>query len=273
MILYELLKTWEPSFSAEKAKVHLARYNGTERPLDVFIQGTFDEWQSWQEGRNFGREFVVSLIQAGNPTRWLFAGLFRTKGYQERQVPRFHYFYDLERIPAAEEWVGRLYLSSIYKQRNSYPLGETLADDLLVTELLPKRVSIGHFPGFKNVNLTKGQLDVVVGQNLDSWRSALSSVKGIYLITDTKTGMLYVGQASGTEGIWGRWSEYSATAHGGNKKLVSEFGIDALPERQKDLRFSLLEIADLSATEGDINARESHWKVVLMTRSHGYNGN
>lgn len=164
-------------------------------------------------------------------------------------------------------------MSSIYKQRNFYTLGETLADDLVVTELLPKRLSIGHFPGFKNVSLTKGQLDVVVGQNLDSWRSALSSVKGIYLITGTKTGMLYVAQAKGAEGIWGRWSEYSATTHGGNKKLVSEFGIDASPERQKDLRFSLLEIADLNATEGDINSRESHWKVVLMSRSHGYNGN
>ena len=49
--------------------------------------------------------------------------------------------------------------------------------------------------------------------------------------------MLYVGQASGAEGFWGRRSEYSATAHGGNKNLVREFGIDASPERQKYLRF------------------------------------
>ncbi len=202
VILFDLLKFWEPTFSAEKSKVPLARYHGNEQPLDVFIQGNFDEWQRWQGGRNFQREFVVSLIQAGSPTRWLFAGLFRTHGYQERVDPS-HFFYYLDRVPAAEEWVGRLYLTSCYKKRNSYPLGETLADDLAVVELLANRLSIGQFPGYKNINLTKGQLDVVVRQNIDSWRSALSSVKGIYLITDTATGKLYVGKADGEDGVWG----------------------------------------------------------------------
>jgi hypothetical protein len=52
--------------------------------------------------------------------------------------------------------------------------------------------------------------------------------------------------------------------------LKQEFGIDALPERQNDLRFSLLEIADLNALDQDINRRESHWKEILMSRVHGY---
>lgn len=273
MILFDLVRCWEPAFAADKSKVHLARHNGSEHPLDVFIQGNFDEWQRWQDARNFQREFVVSLIQAGSPTRWLFAGLFRTNGCQERVDPTHHFFYDLDRVPAAEEWVGRMYLTSRYKKRNSYLLGETLADDLVVTELLPNRLSIGQFPGYKNINLTKGQLDVVVGQNMDSWRSALSSVKGIYLITDTKTGRLYVGKADGEDGIWGRWSVYSATAHGHNVELKSEFGINALPERQNDLRFSLLEIADLNTMEQEIDDRENHWKEILMSRVHGYNRN
>lgn len=273
MILFDLVRCWEPAFSVKKSKVHLARYNGSEHPLDVFVQGNFDEWQRWQEARNFQREFVVSLIQAGSPTRWLFAGLFRTNGCCERINPTHHFLYDLERVPAAEEWVGRLYLTSKYKKRNSYPLGETLADDLVVAELIPNRLSIGQFPGYKKINLTKGQLDVVIGQNIDSWRAALSSVKGIYLVTDTKTGRLYVGKADGKEGIWGRWSVYSATAHGHNVALRSEFGIDASPERQNDLRFSLLEIADLNTMEQEIDDRESHWKEILMSRIHGYNRN
>ncbi len=76
--LFDLLKLWEPTFSPEQAKVHLARYNGEDHPLDVFIQGGFDVWQSRQSNRNFKLPYVVSLIQAGSPTRWLFAGLFRT---------------------------------------------------------------------------------------------------------------------------------------------------------------------------------------------------
>jgi len=271
--LFDLLKVWEPTFSPEKAKVHLARYNGEDHPLDVFIQGGFDKWQSRQSNRNFKLPYVVSLIQAGSPTRWLFAGLFRTMECVERVGPKPDYIYTLERVPAAEEWVGRLYLSSSYTKRNSYPYGETLAGDLAVTELLAERLSIGQFPGFKKVNLTKNQLDVVVQQSVDSWRSALSSVKGIYLITDTHTGKLYVGKADGETGIWGRWCTYSTTNHGHNVALKREFGIDAPPEREKDLRFSLLEIADLHAMPGEIDARESHWKEILLTRSHGYNLN
>jgi hypothetical protein len=267
------LKLWEPEFSAKKSKVHLARHNGSQEPIDVFIQGNFDEWQRWQSGRNFQREFVVSLIQAGSPTRWLFAGLFRTAGYDERADPSHHFFYNLNRVPSAEEWVGRLHLTSRYKHRSSYLLGETLCDDLAVTELLSDRLSIGNFPGYKNINLTKGQLDVLVKQNVDSWRAALSSVKGIYLITDTATGKLYVGKADGEEGIWGRWVTYSVTTHGHNVALKKEFGIDAPLDRQNDLRFSLLEIADLHTMKQDIDAREVHWKAVLMSRLHGYNRN
>ncbi len=273
MILFDLLMHWEPAFSADKAKVHLARFNGNEEPMDIFIQGNFDQWQRWQNSRNFQRDFVVSLIQAGSPTRWLYAGLFRTDGYEERTKPESHFFYNLNRVATAEEWVGRLYLSSRYKQRNSYPKGETLADDLAVTELLADRLSIGHFPGYKNVNLTKGQLDVVVRQNIDTWRSALSSVKGIYLITDTATGKLYVGKADGADGIWGRWVVYSGTTHGHNVALKKEFGIEAPQERQHDLRFSLLEIADLHTMKQDIADRENHWKEILMSRLHGYNRN
>lgn len=273
MKLFDLLRLWEPTFSPSNTKVHLARYNGSEKPLDVFIQGDFDEWQRWQSSRNFQREFVVSLIQAGTPTNWLFAGLFRTDGYEMRNDPHPHFFYNLERVQSAEEWVGRLYLTSQYKHRNSYPLGETLADDLAVSELLANRLSIGQFPGYKSINLTKGQLDVIVKQNVESWRAALSSVKGIYLITDTATGKLYVGKADGEDGIWGRWSVYSATGHGHNVALKKEFGIEASPERQNDLRFALLEIADLHTMKHDIAERESHWKEVLLSRSHGYNLN
>ncbi|MGX1021020.1 hypothetical protein AB7M33_003696 [Pseudomonas sp. Y3 TE3536] len=166
MLIFDLIKQWEPAFTPSTAKVHLARFNGEERPLDVFLEGRFDRWQSWQSQQNFKKEYVVSLIQAGRPTRWLFAGLFRRKGCVHHAEPRSHYIYDLERIEAAEEWVGRLYLKSTYKQRHSYPLGKTLENDFVVSELLPKRLTIGDFPGFKSVNLTKEHLDIVVRQNI-----------------------------------------------------------------------------------------------------------
>ncbi|MBA3930640.1 MAG: hypothetical protein C0521_13735 [Xanthomonas sp.] len=180
---------------------------------------------------------------------------------------------DRERLPSCEEWVGRLYLESVYTGRPSYLRGETLANDLTVVELLPERLSIADFPGFKAVNLTKAQLDIVVRNQSAAWSAALSSVKGVYVITDTATGRLYVGKASGADGIWGRWCAYAANGHGGNVALRQEFGIEASEERRHALRFAVLEIADLSATEADLCERESHWKSVLLSRNHGFNRN
>jgi len=52
---------------------------------------------------------------------------------------------------------------------------------------------------------------------------------------------------------------------------MREFGIEAPPERKFDLRFSILEIAPITAT--DLDDREGHWKAVLDSRTFGYNRN
>jgi len=273
MRLFDLIKVWEPDCTPENAKVHLARWNGMDDPLEVFVNGEFEDWQCWQSQHHFNRRYVVSLIQTSG-TRWLFAGLFRPTGHQwieaTAEVPG-HFWYDLERLASGEEWIGRLYADSPYNKRNSRPTGERLADELTVAELLPERLAIGPFQGYNKVLLTKGKLDLIVKHNVESWRSALSSVKGIYLVSDSTNGKLYVGKAAGVDGIWGRWCTYAHTGHGNNIALMEEFGIAAPPERKNDLRFSILEIADINAT--DLDQRENHWKDVLDSRSFGYNRN
>jgi len=54
--------------------------------------------------------------------------------------------------------------------------------------------------------------------------------------------------------------------------VVQELGREA-GERQHDLRFSLLEIADLKSAPGEIERREAHWKEILQSRMTGYNRN
>lgn len=272
MKVFDLLRIQYPSLEARNCKVHLARFNQYEQPLDVFIEGRFDEWQSWQRSRNFQREFVLSFVQAGTTTSWLFVGLYRVKDCQAVATPPAHFIYELERISACEDLVGRLYASSPYTKRNSYVYGETLEAELVVSQLLPRRLSIADFPGYKRVDVPKAQLDIIVRDNIPTWRTALSNVKGIYLISDRKTHQLYVGKADGTEGIWGRWCAYAQNGHGGNVALKEEFGLSSA-DRQADLRFSLLEIADIHSTKDEILAREEHWKSVLMTRECGFNRN
>jgi hypothetical protein len=139
-------------------------------------------------------------------------------------------------------------------------------------ELRTSRLAIADFPGFKSVHLTKDQLDLIVREQLPEWRSALSSVAGVYLIADSKTGKHYVGSATGQGGIWDRWCEYATTGHGGNVELraiMRELGSDHV----RNLRYSVLEIADTHASAAEVLQRESHWKSVLLTREHGLNAN
>lgn len=275
MHLFDLIKLWVPECDPTNTKIHLARWNGREDPHDEFLAGTFEDWQRWQSKDHFKRTFVLSLVQTfRGSTRWVFAGIYRPVGktwIEAEPNEDAHYWYDLERVIAADEWVGRLYVKSAYKERQSRPTGELLADDLLIEELKPERVSMEEFPGFNKVQITMAQLDLVVKHDLASWRTALSSVKGIYVITDTQNRKIYVGKADGADGLWGRWSTYAVTGHGHNVALMEEFGISAPPDRKFDLKFSILEIAPPTAT--DLDQREKHWKAVLDSRNSGYNRN
>lgn len=136
----------------------------------------------------------------------------------------------------------------------SYPVAE-IAD----AEPVP-------FPGFDRLILGHAELqNVMLDQRYESWRTALSSVIGIYLISDTHDGRQYVGKADGFENIRQRWSAYAANGHGGNVEL-----------RKLDpsgFRYSLLRVFDPSTPKHIIDAAESHFKMALDTRNHGLNRN
>ncbi|GGK38458.1 GIY-YIG nuclease family protein [Nocardia camponoti] len=122
------------------------------------------------------------------------------------------------------------------------------------------------FPGFDRLVLNYAQLQAVMReQRYASWRTALSSVIGIYLITDSRDGRQYVGKADGTESIRQRWSAYAANGHGGNVELR---GLD--PD---GFLFSVLRVFDPAIPTREIDAAESHFKVALDTRRHGLNRN
>ena len=156
--------------------------------------------------------------------------------------------------------------------RASYLLGANYRDELVVAEIRPERLAIQEFPGFAKVRLEFDQLRYVTSRGIISWKLALESVAGVYLISDKATGKLYVGSAYGAEGIWGRWRLYSVVPHGENKelKLVLEEKGGAYAS---NFRFSVLEICDLLASRDEVVARETHWKEALLSRTFGYNSN
>ena len=140
----------------------------------------------------------------------------------------------------------------------------------LITEIADARPE--PFPGFDQVVLSFGELVAVIDDSrYERWRQALSSVQGIYLIADTKTGHLYVGKADGAQRILGRWSEYAKTGHGGNLALRELNKLD-LTHRQH-FQFSILRVFSPGASTAEVDAAEAHYKRALLTRQFGLNRN
>jgi len=272
MKLFDLINLKDKNLIPNECKIHLATSNGKEDPLDVFFSGEFEDWQSFQAKKNYERKYIVSLIKMGGENRWLFAGIYQSFGCDSYNEKGKYYKYKTEYVACFDEFVGRLILIFDRAGKQSYRDAENKADDILVSELLPEPLTIEMFPGFSNVIISKAKLDLIISKNIESWKGALSSVAGVYLITDTLTGKLYVGSAVGEQGIWQRWSAYSANGHGDNtelRKLIRAEGEGC----SNNFQYSILEIADTHASEKDVLVREGHWKNVLCSRTHGNNRN
>jgi len=120
-------------------------------------------------------------------------------------------------------------------------------------------------PPWDKLSLTWEELRVLPTK----WKAALRQWRGIYYIFDVKGGKGYVGSAcgeeTGEENILGRWLDYAASGHGGNKKLM---------ERDRnDFLFTILQRPSPDMERDKIVELESSWKDRLHTRDYGLNDN
>lgn len=149
--------------------------------------------------------------------------------------------------------------------------GEPIAK-MPLSYILDKRVALTDFLGFDKVNIDYKLLKRIVSDSISSWKSALSKVKGVYLIVDTLSGKQYVGSAYGDECIWQRWASYVKDGHGGNvelKELLEKNGNDY----KYNFKYSILEVCNMNLGNEYVIERESYWKEVLLTRRFGLNKN
>lgn len=252
-------------------KIHLATYRPQDGPMEAFHNDAFKKWQEEQQGKNFECETIVGLIQMGGD-RWLFAGAYRVLGVSKGTTTRW--LYSTELLPGQGDLIGRIIVKFNRNFRQSYVLGSRYGEKLEVVRILEHRYSVQDFPGYNQVCISFDILRLITQRDEPAWKSALSSVNGVYLIMDEATGKGYVGSAyaRGLGGIWQRWCEYAATGHGGNHELK-----DLLKKKGEayaaHFKFAILEIADPQLPNDYVHERENHWKSVLMTRIFGYNRN
>jgi hypothetical protein len=250
-------------------KIHCAT-GSKPTPFEAFLDGNFKEWQEDQGQRNFECEQILSLIHLRGD-RWLFGGIYRVEGIEAKaEGPKRRYRYATSELAGLEHLVGRVIVRFAKKFRASYLRGGVYGEKLAVSEIRSDRVTVADFPGYNGVLLSYQLLRTIIREGISSWRSALGSVSGVYLIVDTSNGKQYVGSACGIGGIWQRWEAYANNGHGGNTELVSLLAKNGA-EHAKSFQYSILEVSDLYTSKESILVRESHWKKVLCSSKYGYN--
>jgi hypothetical protein len=245
-------------------KIHFAKWNGSDQPLDVFTRSA-DQWKAWQEHRgkkdDFNRPYIFSFARYYHePDEWLFGGIFEV-------TERLPTEYKVNLTNQAQGFIGRLKLSAPYNGRNVRVNLEAHWNNLIVSEVLREPFAGRAFPGFEDVELSFEELEVLVRNDRADWKSPLESVKGVYLITDDKTGRYYVGSAYGALGIWSRWKQYVETGHGGNVALKEHLAkLPSIDYCRSHFRFALLEYRAKRTSDEVILARETFWKNLLFTK-------
>lgn len=249
----------------------------------LITAGYFDLYQSVQKQDKFkNSKYIVSFTDLPG-TKSLLYGAFKINGVKdivdlpeelaaikepEAWSAGQYRQYDMERVEMLKDLEGRLVID--WGKSTISWCQKELGKEII--EILPDGF-LKPFPGYQDVLLSFEELTRII-KNPDAnrqWQLMLSNVCGVYLILDKKDGQQYVGSASGREGFWGRWSNYVATKHGGNKILVELLNME--PEEYKNFQFSILHVLPKSALESDVTQLESIVKKKLGSRAFGLNAN
>jgi len=255
----------------DDCKIHLASWNGSRHPLDVFVESK-KKWQGWNEHRgaknDFNKKYILSLIQFyPQSDMWLFGGLYHViKRHSDR--------YEIKLTRDYEEYIGRLKVHYKRIGRGRSVLPDNHYPHMKVAELLRKQYSGEEFPGYEKINHRFDILEPIFKQEHTNWHTALKNVKGVYLITDQSNGRRYVGSAYGATGIWSRWACYIGTGHGHNDEFSKIIKKHGKKYAKDNFILSLLEYRPMKTDDSEIIERECFWKEVLLTRTqYGYNKN
>ncbi|MCL1979885.1 MAG: GIY-YIG nuclease family protein [Proteobacteria bacterium] len=258
-----------------KAKVKLVRHQDKRYP-NLYEWYRFDrqKFLTYQNGQ--GKDvfkdvdYIASFIGEGSGTLSRFVGIFKITGKKELDKPTqmgSFFIYEMEDIEGFEDLKERV----IIKWSNAISWHQWIKNEMEVIEIHPG-LHYKQFTDYFDFILNFEELkDIVTNEYID-WKRMLSATKGIYLISDTKTGKLYVGSAYGENGIWGRWSEYVKTnGHGGNKTLKGLIEND--PTYGNHFQFSVLMLLQRTITPDEAIKKERLFKDKLGTNSFGLNNN
>lgn len=185
---------------------------------------------------------------------------FGMQGFTKKDARQSILWFDLGLTDFCASWKGKLIIGWPGREvswwrhanRNEMPILSILEDSALDAAM----------PEWDSIILSWEELSVLPSR----WKSALSQWRGIYYIFDSLDGKGYVGSAYGEDNLYGRWLNYAAYGHGGNKFLKQR--------DPRNFRFSILQRVSPDMSACDLIQLESSWKERLHTRQpYGLNDN
>lgn len=250
-----------------KARIKLVRHK--DRRLDLYgmykcDRAAFFAYQRRQIKPVFcGVDYIVSFVGEGGVLA-RFVGVFKVDGFNYQADC---YQYDLSEVGGYDDLKERV----IIRWNNPISWHQWIKNDMEVLEISPG-LHYKRFTDYFDLILDFSELKEIVENQYSDWKTILSAIKGVYLITDTNTGRLYIGSAYGEDGIWGRWSEYVLTGgHGGNKSLIPL--CSGTDYALKHFQFSILMLLPKTVTADEAIRKEQLFKRKLGTYSFGLNNN
>lgn len=278
MKLNDLLRLSDEDISNTKVRFNLTEAGTPWNPIDVFKRNPEEintEWFLNRKGTNYFKVSHNAICLVRLPQHndlWLLTtmktitqdtGVQNGIGWVGQEWEQFRAFY------------GRLIVRYHNRGRRLVRNAASVFNDLEVVQLLPDVYEDNPFPGYDNICLPWRELERIIKGNLTDWNNALSSQKGVYVIADKHTGLLYVGSATSDDKmLLGRWSSYVENGHGGNTELRGIVAIHGFEYVKDNFQYTLLENYNSRTDDAVIRSRETWWKVALDTRGgHGYNRN
>lgn len=243
-----------------------------------------------KKNRNSNEDLTLLFIKIDQQKNlWLFVDAYNITDANGHKAinPATHKEYkaaNAERLFEYEPYFGRLVVEWKNLSQQFYYVKPEIINNIELTEILPLsyREYGEAFPGYEAVSKTYRELRKVIAKQ--DWRDALSNVYGVYVLTDESNGKLYVGSATGKQGIYGRWSTYLDDGYDkaeendkdypnkGLKELVEHNGTDYI---KQNFHYSIMEYFPKNefGKEKAIE-REQYWKKVLQSaHPNGYNYN
>lgn len=255
----------------ENVKIRFnVRSDNNWNPIELFKSGEIDkllrgQYWNYKSQKSFKvGQTTVGLLRLNQPDLWL---LFHV-GQITRDLNILDGVgYEYVTLPQFDKYLGRLIVKYKNRSQTMIRLAKSVIEQCEVMQILPDIFDNDIFPGYDQVNISWDELSRVVTKQ--TWQTALQNQKGVYLLTDSTNGKMYVGSASGDQMLLGRWKSYVENGHGGNVDL-KPLSIEHI---KANFRYSILDIFKSTTNDDAILARESWWKIVLNTRTFGYNRN